>query len=306
MPPPPTRRASRWRSSWTPESRPPSSTPRSGNDSSPTAASTTPAAVTTRVGQRIGAGDRIATRRNDRDLGVANRDTWTVTAVGRDGGLVVTPVGAARGDVTATGVTPAPTGKRVLPADYVTGHVELAYAGTAHGIQGDTVTAGHVVIGEHTRAASAYVGMTRGHSVNTAHLIATDLPDAREQWIAVFARDRADLGPAHAAELASRESARYAQSRPLEQVLAELHQAWTTERRCLDRLTFHEPLRDALRQIVALEAGHADRLAAREAEYRNAAVVAERTGERADALWAVVATQADRIGGCGTRPAAGG
>ncbi|HEV7788226.1 MAG TPA: MobF family relaxase, partial [Pseudonocardia sp.] len=35
--------------------------------------------VTTRAGQRIGAGDRIATRRNDRDLEVANRDTWTVT-----------------------------------------------------------------------------------------------------------------------------------------------------------------------------------------------------------------------------------
>jgi exodeoxyribonuclease V alpha subunit len=46
--------------------------------------------VTTRAGQRIGAGDRIATRRNDRDLEVANRDTWTVTAVGRRGGLLVT------------------------------------------------------------------------------------------------------------------------------------------------------------------------------------------------------------------------
>ncbi len=53
--------------------------------------------VTTRAGQRIGAGDRIATRRNDRDLEVANRDTWTVTAVGRRGGLLVT--GTATGDV---------------------------------------------------------------------------------------------------------------------------------------------------------------------------------------------------------------
>ena len=32
-------------------------------------------AVTTAAGERIGVGDRIATRRNDRDLGVANRDT---------------------------------------------------------------------------------------------------------------------------------------------------------------------------------------------------------------------------------------
>ncbi|WP_448611817.1 hypothetical protein [Geodermatophilus sp. URMC 60] len=60
------------------------------------------AAVTTRVGQRIGAGDRIVTRRNDRDLGVANRDTWTVTAVGRHGDVVVTPADAAPADVTPT------------------------------------------------------------------------------------------------------------------------------------------------------------------------------------------------------------
>ena len=40
--------------------------------------------------------------------------------------------------------------------------------------------------------------MTRGRTANTAHLIAADLGQAREQWIAVFARDRADLGPAHA------------------------------------------------------------------------------------------------------------
>jgi conjugative relaxase-like TrwC/TraI family protein len=261
--------------------------------------------ATTRAGQRIGAGDRIATRRNDRDLRVANRDTWVVTAVGRHGKLAVTPVGATGSHVTAAGVTPtggvaagvppAQERQRVLPQDYVAGHVELAYASTAHGVQGDTVASAHVVVGEHTGAASAYVGMTRGREGNTAHLIATHLPGAREQWIAVFARDRADLGPAHAAQLAAREAARYARPRPLEQVLAELHQAWTTERRCLNRLTLHEPLRDTLRQMVALEAGHADLLATREAEYRNAVVVGERMRERADAMGAVVATEAGRI-----------
>ena len=46
-------------------------------------------AVTTRTGEVIGLGDRVATRRNDRDLGVANRDTWTVTAVGADGSVAV-------------------------------------------------------------------------------------------------------------------------------------------------------------------------------------------------------------------------
>jgi exodeoxyribonuclease V alpha subunit len=166
--------------------------------------------VTTRAGQRIGAGDRIATRRNDRDLGVANRDIWTVTAVDRHGQLYVTPA-----DVTPAGnvhrdVTPAGGGDRVLPADYTSADVELAYASTAHGVQGDTVDTGHVLIGEHTGAASAYVGMTRGRQTNSAHLIAENFPEAREQWIRVFARDGADLGPAHTGARAAEEAARYA------------------------------------------------------------------------------------------------
>jgi exodeoxyribonuclease V alpha subunit len=172
--------------------------------------------VTTQAGQRIGTGDRIATRRNDRDLEVANRDTWTVTAVGRRGGLLVT-ADTATGDVSRGDVTPAGARVRVLPADYVTQHVELAYASTAHGVQGDAVPAAHVVIGNQTGGASAYVGMTRGRMSNTAHLVAADTAEAREQWIAVFGRDRADLGPAHAAELAAREVARCGQLRPVDQ-----------------------------------------------------------------------------------------
>jgi exodeoxyribonuclease V alpha subunit len=206
--------------------------------------------VTTRAGQRIAAGDRIATRRNDRALAVANRDTWTVTAVDRRGELTVVPA-----DATAA----APV-ERMLPADYVTEHVQLAYASTAHGAQGDTVTAAHVVIGEHTGAASAYVGMTRGRTSNTAHLVATDLMKAREQWIAAFSRDRADLGPAHAAQLAAAEAARYALPRPLDQAVADLHAAWTGEQQCLDRLALAESRRDLLRHIREREAGDADRL----------------------------------------------
>jgi exodeoxyribonuclease V alpha subunit len=171
--------------------------------------------VTTRKGERIGVGDHVVSRRNDRELDVANRDAWVVTAVGCGGELVVTPAevtsaGCRRGGVHV-GVTPAATGERVLPAEYVSAHVELGYASTAHGVQGDTVPAAHLVVGEHTGAASAYVGMTRGRTGNTAHLIAGDLAEAREQWIAVFARDRADLGPAQAADRAAAEAARYAQ-----------------------------------------------------------------------------------------------
>jgi hypothetical protein len=268
--------------------------------------------VITGAGERIGVGDRIATRRNDRDLQVANRDVWTVTGVDRNGGLLVTPdgtphvtpAGGVSAAVTPAGgefssvtpvVTPAGQRTRVLPADYVTAHVELAYATTAHGAQGDTVTAAHLVVGEDTGAAAAYVGMTRGRTANTAHLVASDPAEAREQWLAVFARDRADLGPAHAARLAAAEAARYARQRPLEQVLADLHAAWTAEQRCLDRLASDLPRRDALRQVVALESAHADRAAALTAAYRQTGIDVRHATARADASAAVVTAEIDRI-----------
>ena len=147
----------------------------------------------TRRGERIGLGDRVATRRNDRDLGVANRDTWTVAGVGDDGSLLVT--GRA--------------GQRTLPADYVREHVELAFTTTAYGAQGETVDSAHLALGETTGAASAYVGMTRGRHRNVAHLVAESIDDARSQWVDVFNRDRADLGPRHAAERAADDIDRY-------------------------------------------------------------------------------------------------
>ena len=249
----------------------------------------------TGAGQRIGVGDRIATRRNDRDLGVANRDIWTVNAVGHGGCLAVIPDDVTPTDAVPSGVTPAQAGERVLPAGYVTSHVELAYASTTHGAQGDTVTAAHLVVGEHTGAASAYVGMTRGRTANTAHLIATDPADAREQWIAAFGRNRADLGPGHAAQFAATEAARYAAPRPLEQLLADLHAAWTVEQRCLDRLAGLEPWCDVLRQAVALESAHVSELAQLEAEHRHAASTAQRATQRAEAAGAALAEDANRI-----------
>ncbi len=186
----------------------------------------------------------------------------------------------------------------MLPADYVTAHVELAYVSTAHGVQGDTVATAHVVIGEHTGAASAYVGMTRGRAANTAHFIAADLVEAREQWIAVFARDRVDLGPTHAAMQVAAEAARYAVPRLLEQVLADLHAAWTAEQRCRDRLAVLEPWRDIVRQVVALEAAHVGELTRLDADSRQAALAAERAIQRAEASGAVLAEETDRIREC--------
>ena len=138
--------------------------------------------ITTAGGDRIGLGDRVATRRNDPDLQVANRQTWTVAGIGEDGSLLL----GGRGR------------DREVPADYATRFVELAYATTVHGAQGSTVRSAHVAIGEHTGAASAYVAMTRGRDANTAHLVAENVEEAQRQWIEVFSRERADLGPAHA------------------------------------------------------------------------------------------------------------
>ncbi|ADB74711.1 ATP-dependent RecD-like DNA helicase [Geodermatophilus obscurus DSM 43160] len=252
-------------------------------------------AVATRAGQRISAGDRIATRRNDRALGVANRDLWTVTAVSPHGNLAVTPARADASNVTPTGVTPAGSGERVLPADYVVSHVELAYASTAHGVQGDTVAAAHVVVGEHTGAAAAHVGMTRGRTANVAHLVADDLDEARKQWITVFDRDRADLGPAHSAELAATEAARYVPPRSLDAVLAELHAAWTAEQRCRDRLSLLEPMRKELRELITLQPHSVEQLAGLTGTHRQAAWAADQATHRVEASDASVAAEADRL-----------
>lgn len=203
--------------------------------------------TTTDAGQGIGAGDLIATRRNNTTLDVANRDTWTVTAVHRDGQVTVTPAGSN----TATG-------ERELTPAYVREHVELAYATTTHGVQGDTLTASHVAIGDTTSAANAYVGMTRGRENNTAHLVAADVAEARELWVDVFGRGRPDLGTQAAREAAERAASQYAQPQPatppsaeqrqeaLARLVEQLRDAWLSRAAARDQLAHLEPaLRDA-------------------------------------------------------------
>lgn len=154
--------------------------------------------VGTRDGRIFGIGDPISTRRNDRELDVANRDTWVIT--GFDADLTVHVTGRR--------------GHRALPPRYVYEHVELAYATTAYGAQGQTVDTAHLLLTETTGAASAYVAMTRGRHRNTAHLVAKDVAMARQQWVQAFSRDRADLGPNRAATIAERDVERYGAVRP--------------------------------------------------------------------------------------------
>ena len=203
-------------------------------------------AVATNAGERLGVGDRVATRRNDRDLSVSNRDTWTITAVGADGSLTL------RGRRA--------TELRSIPAAYAREHVELAYATTVYGAQGETTRAGHLMLGEHTSAASAYVAMTRGRDDNIAHLVADDEADALRQWEQVFARDRADLGPAAAAQQAADDIERYGTQQParrLEEVLGDLRAAWSRQ---ADLHEQHQRLardRGDLQQAVDIRARYA-------------------------------------------------
>lgn len=140
-----------------------------------------PATVTHGMdGDPIAAGAQVATRENDPELGVANRQTWTGRSVNADGRITV--------------ADPTTGHHRTLDADYVAEHVQLAYAVTGHGAQGMTVDTAHTVLSDEMDAAGAYVGMTRGRTANVLHVVAVDEQDAREQFIDAFARDSADRG----------------------------------------------------------------------------------------------------------------
>lgn len=59
-------------------------------------------------GERIGLGDRVATRRNDPDLGVANRQTWTVAGLGEDGSVILHERGRDPGTPLGSSSSPTP------------------------------------------------------------------------------------------------------------------------------------------------------------------------------------------------------
>ncbi|MGP9617561.1 MobF family relaxase [Arthrobacter sp. AOP36-A1-22] len=115
-------------------------------------------------GTTAGVGDTIITRRNDRRLRngkdwVRNGATWTIIGVRDDGSLTTRKTGRRFG------------GSIVLPASYVTEHVDLGYAVTAHRAQGVTVGTAHVLVEPTTTRENFYVAMTRGKQSNRAYVI---------------------------------------------------------------------------------------------------------------------------------------
>ena len=153
-----------------------------------------------RRGCRIGVGDRVATRQNDREAGVANRDTWSVDAIRDDGSI---DVHDAKRTVT-------------LGAEYVAAHVELAYATTAHGQQGVTAERSVSFVSEATDAPALYVMATRGRQENTVHVVAKDREQAGDLIAGAIGRDRNDRGLSAARDALALEA-----GKPTEQMLAQ-------------------------------------------------------------------------------------
>ncbi|SOC58170.1 MobF family relaxase [Ornithinimicrobium cerasi] len=119
-------------------------------------------------GTRASAGDTIVTRRNDRSLRagdgswVKNGDRWSILAVHPDGAVSVERHRDGRGSKLA---------RVILPAGYVSEHIQLGYASTIHGAQGATVDTTHTVLtGTETRQG-LYVALSRGRQAN--HLYVT-------------------------------------------------------------------------------------------------------------------------------------
>lgn len=116
-------------------------------------------------GTTVSAGDVIITRRNDRRLAltgtdfVANGDRWTATTVRPDGTLDVQHARSRR--------------RVTLPADYVAEHVQLGYATTVHGAQGQTVDTSHSVLTGIESRQLLYVAITRGRRENHLYLDST-------------------------------------------------------------------------------------------------------------------------------------
>ncbi|CAB4558348.1 unannotated protein [freshwater metagenome] len=137
-------------------------------------------AAADQLGQRVASGadhnaicigDLIQTRQNSAALAtsdgrrVLNRDVWHVTGASADGSI--TAAHTRSGSAV------------VIPADYLSTHVVLAYATTIAGAQGRTVDTGHVIVTPRTSASALYVGMTRGRHTNQAYVV-TDSHDHDE------------------------------------------------------------------------------------------------------------------------------
>lgn len=149
---------------------------------------------------RVHVGDLIVTRNNDRRLAfsqgrdfVKNNDTFTVTALNKDGSLTVQHT---RHGATAT-----------LPAEYVRAHVMLGYASTVHRAQGITVDTAHALLTATTDRAGAYVATSRGRYENRVYVGLQENENPADV-LATIAANHEPVLTAHGAIEHERENAR--------------------------------------------------------------------------------------------------
>ena len=117
--------------------------------------------LTVAGGGTAGVGDLVISRQNDRRLStgqqwVRNGDRWVVTATHHDGTMTVQRANGG--------------GVVVLPAAYVSEHLELAYASSAHRAQGRTVDTAHALVSSTTTREVLYVMATRGRASNRLYV----------------------------------------------------------------------------------------------------------------------------------------
>lgn len=108
--------------------------------------------------------DLVVTRKNQRQLPVLdgsdfvkNGDTWQVDTVHVDGSVAVT--------------NRASHAQIVLPPDYASTHLELAYAATVHRVQGMTADSSHTLTPDSLTREQLYTAATRGRDTNRLYVV---------------------------------------------------------------------------------------------------------------------------------------
>ncbi|WP_165858042.1 MobF family relaxase [Corynebacterium alimapuense] len=125
------------------------------------------------TGQQASVGDTILTRKNQTINGhrVLNGHRFTISQVRADGGLMVVDQQRQR--------------PQLLPAGYVSEHVQLGYSATVHRAQGVTVDHARAVVGPQTDRRGLYVALTRGKKQNHVYVaedIQSDLESEDAHW----------------------------------------------------------------------------------------------------------------------------
>ncbi|KQV08292.1 hypothetical protein ASC63_03215 [Leifsonia sp. Root112D2] len=155
-----------------------------------------------RDSQPLHEGDVVQTRRNQSSSGVQNRQLWTVKRID-DAGLVLA-------STTDTGDL------HRVDRRYAAENVQLGYATTVYGIQGETTD--RSIVGPGVDAAGLYVGLTRGRADNRVVVVSPSVNAARNDLVDMMCR-----GTVEDSIDASRIAARFDLARSARQTAAIHH-----------------------------------------------------------------------------------